>query len=137
MKLTAHKVQSDIMALLEDSKLCGNVSGKVYREGYRPRDSRLEDIVVMFITGTPTQVERGAVTLNIYIPDIVQADGVNVEDGGRTSHIEELANEWVLGLKAPLSNYKFKLLRTIHTLRDEAIKQHFVVVQLEYVYKGL
>jgi hypothetical protein len=62
---------------------------------------------------------------------------VNVEDGRRTSHIEELANEWVLGLKATLSNYKFTLLRTIYTLSDEAIKQHFVVVQLEYVYKGL
>jgi hypothetical protein len=79
-------------------------------------------------------VERGAVTLNIYVPDMVQTDGVNVEDGHRTSTIEELANAWVKSLGANMSNYKFNLLRTIHTSYDEAIKQHFVVVQLEYQF---
>lgn len=134
--LTAHKVQTDIMALLADSELCAEVSGKVYRAGYRPRDSRLEDIVVTFVTGTPSQVERGAVTLNIYVPDITPYDdGVYVEDGHRTSLIEELADRWVQSLPTSRANYKFNLLRTISTDNDEAIHQHFVVVQLEYRYK--
>lgn len=134
--LTAHKVQSDIMALLADSELCAEVSGKVYRAGYRPRDSRLEDIIVTFVTGTPSQVERGAVTLNIYVPDITPYnDGVYVEDGHRTSLIEELADRWVQSLTTSRANYKFTLLRTISTDNDEAIHQHFVVVQLEYRFK--
>lgn len=134
--LTAHKVQTDIMALLADSELCAEVSGEVYRKGYRPRDSRLEDIVVAFISGTPAQVERGAVTLNIFVPDITPYNnGVYVEDGQRTSHIEVLADRWVQSLTAERANYKFKLLRTISTDNDEAIHQHFVVVQLEYQYK--
>lgn len=134
--LTSHKVQSDIIALLKGSELCGAVSGGVYREGYRPRDSRNEDIIVMFVNGIPGQVERGAVTLNIYVPDITPYnDGVYVEDGRRTSHIEELASRWLKSLTANKSNYKFKLLRTISTANDESIHQHFVVVQLEYDYK--
>lgn len=134
--LTAHKVQTDIMALLAGSELCAEVSGKVYRAGYRPRDSRLEDIIVTFVTGTPLQVERGAVTLNIYVPDIAPYnDGVYVEDGRRTSLIEELADRWVQSLTTSRANYKFNLLRTISTDNDEAIHQHFVVVQLEYRYK--
>lgn len=134
--LTAHKVQTDIMALLADSELCAEVSGEVYRQGYRPRNSRLEDIVVTFVAGTPAQVERGAVTLNIFVPDITPYDnGVYVEDGSRTSHIEELADRWVKSLTATRTNYKFNLLRTISTDNDEAIHQHFVVVQLEYQYK--
>lgn len=134
--LTAHKVQTDIMALLADSELCAEVSGKVYRAGYRPRDSRLEDIIVTFVTGTPSQVERGAVTLNIYVPDITPYnDGVYVEDGHRTSLIEELADRWVQSLTTSRANYKFTLLRTISTDNEEAIHQHFVVVQLEYRYK--
>lgn len=134
--LTAHKVQTDIMALLADSELCAEVSGKVYRAGYRPRDSRLEDIVVTFVTGTPLQVERGAVTLNIYVPDITPYnDGVYAENGHRTSLIEELADRWVQSLTTSRANYKFNLLRTISTDNDEAIHQHFVVVQLEYRYK--
>lgn len=134
--LTAHKVQTDIMALLADSELCAEVSGEVYRYGYRPRDSRLEDIVVTFVTGTPAQVERGAVTLNIFVPDITPYnDGVYAEDGHRTSHIEELADRWVQSLTTSRTNYRFNLLRTISTDNDEAIHQHFVVVQLEYQFK--
>ena len=134
--LTAHKVQTDIMALLADSELCAEVSGEVYRYGYRPRDSRLEDVVVTFVTGTPSQVERGAVTLNIFVPDIIPYnDGVYVEDGHRTSHIEELADRWVQSLTTSRTNYRFNLLRTISTDNDEAIHQHFVVVQLEYQFK--
>lgn len=134
--LTAHQVQSDIMALLADSELCAEVSGKVYRNGYRPRDSRQEDIVVTFVTGTPAQVERGAVTLNIFVPDITPYnDGVYVEDGRRTSQIEVIADGWVQSLTAARNNYKFRLLRTISTDVDEAIHQHFVTVQLEYRFK--
>lgn len=135
--LTAHKVQTDIMALLADSELCAEVSGKVYRNGYRPRDSRLEDIVVTFVTGTPSQVEQGAVTLNIFVPDTTPYnDGVYVEDGHRTSYIEELADRWVQSLTTSRANYKFNLLRTISTDNDEAIHQHFVVVQLGYKFKN-
>lgn len=135
--LTAHKVQDDIMALLRESELVDYVTGEVYREGYRPRDSRKEDIVVIFVTGTPEQVERGAVTLNIYVPDITPYNnGVYVEDGLRVSQIEHLADLWVQSLKARRTNYLFNLLRTISTMREEATHEHFVVVQLEYTYKS-
>lgn len=135
--LTAHKVQDDIMALLRESELVNYVTGEVYREGYRPRDSRKEDIVVIFVTGTPEQVERGAVTLNIYVPDITPYNnGVYVEDGLRVSQIEHLADLWVQSLKARRTNYLFNLLRTISTMRKEATHEHFVVVQLEYTYKS-
>lgn len=135
--LTAHKVQDDIMALLRESELVDYVTGEVYREGYRPRDSRKEDIVVIFVTGTPEQVERGAVTLNIYVPDITPYNnGVYVEDGLRVSQIEHLADLWVRSLKARRTNYLFNLLRTISTMREEATHEHFVVVQLEYTYKS-
>lgn len=135
--LTAHKVQDDIMALLRESELVDYVTGEVYREGYRPRDSRKEDIVAIFVTGTPEQVERGAVTLNIYVPDITPYNnGVYVEDGLRVSQIEHLADLWVQSLKARRTNYLFNLLRTISTMREEATHEHFVVVQLEYTYKS-
>lgn len=135
--LTAHKVQDDIMALLANSRLTAEISGKMYRKGYRPRDSRLEDVEVLFINGIPGQVEQGAVTLNIFVPDITPYNnGVYVEDGLRVSQIEHLADLWVQSLKARRTNYLFKLLRTISTMREEATHEHFVVVQLEYTYKS-
>lgn len=135
--LTAHTIQDDVIALLRDSELVDHITGGVYREGYRPRDSHKEDIVVIFVTGTPEQVERGAVTLNIYVPDITPYDnGVYVEDGLRVSQIEHLADLWVQSLKARRSNYLFNLLRTISTMHEEATHEHFVVVQLGYTYKS-
>ena len=135
--LTAHKVQDDIMAMLADSKLTAEISGKVYRKGYRPRDSRLEDVEVLFVNGIPGQVEQGAVTLNIFVPDITpHNNGVYVEDGLRVARIEALADEWAASLVARRSNYRFTLLRTISTDHDEVAHEHFVAVQLEYVYKS-
>lgn len=133
--LTAEQVVTDVMSLLEHSTLSNEVTGKVYREGYRPRDSRDEDIIVGFVTGTPRQVEYGAVTLHIYVADIVNADGTSLKDGRRVAQIEQLADAWVSSIKST-TNYKFNLLRTISSIADETSSQHIVVVQLDYQYKN-
>ena len=135
--LTAKQVQTDVYNMLGDSTLSSMISGAVYREGYRPHNSDLEDAVVIFTTGTSAQIERGVVTINIYVPDIDPFDnGVLVEDGARTNELEQAAAEWVESLTADKSNYKFRLQQTIYTEEDREIKQHFVVVILQYAYKG-
>lgn len=137
MAKTAKQVQGDICQLLKDSALCTMISGEVYRNGYRPRDSRKEDAVVAFTAGLPEQIQTGVVTVNIYVPDIDPYDnGVWVEDGERTERMERLAQEWVDSLTAEVSCYKFKLQQTIYTEEEAGIKQHFVVVKLKYEYFG-
>lgn len=133
--LTAHQVQSDFIAMLKGSGLASAVNGGIYRNGYRPRDSRKEDIIVTFVNGVPRQIEEGAVTVSIYVPDIVEDDGTYVEDGRRTAELEAVADTWVSSLNASHSRYKISLMRSISTVRDEAIHQHMVAVQMEYVYK--
>ncbi len=134
---TSKQVQSDIIALLKGSTLATSVSGGVYRgtpdSNYRPRDSRQEDIVVIFTSGTPSEVETGVVTVHIYVPDITPyKDGVYYEDGKRSEAIEALAAEWVESLTCDRSNYKFELRQSIHTQANPDIHQHFVVVRLGY-----
>jgi hypothetical protein len=137
---TGKQVQSDIMALLKSSPLTQEVSknnGKVYRFGYRPRDSKAEDIVVAFTAGLPDQIETGMVTINIFIPDIDTADtdnGVMLEDGKRSDELETAAAEWVESLTVGKSDYKFALQQTIYTEAEPEIKQHFVVVKLKYEF---
>jgi uncharacterized protein YvpB len=80
-------------------------------------------------------VEYGAVTLHIYIADIVNADGTSLKDGRRVAQIEQLADGWVSSIKST-TNYKFNLLRTISSIADETSSQHIVVVQLDYQYKN-
>lgn len=138
---TAKQVQSDIIALLSGSSLVAGLSGSVYRgtadDSYRPRDSKKEDLIVIFTTGLPEQIETGVVTLNIYVPDIAPYDdGVMCEDGRRTAELETAAADWVKSLTCDRSCYRFQLQQTIHTQANLDINQHFVVVKLGYYYYG-
>lgn len=137
MAKTSKQVQGDIYRLLKDSTLYSMISGDVYRSGYRPRDSKKEDAVVIFTAGLPDQIQTGVVTVHIYVPDIDPYDnGVLVEDGERTEELEALAQRWVDSLTAEVSCYKFKLQQTICTDEADDISQHFVVVALKYEYFG-
>jgi hypothetical protein len=137
MAKTAKQVQTDIYRLIKDSTLYTKISGDVYRNGYRPRDSRLEDAVVIFTAGLPEQIQTGIVTINIYVPDIdPYENGVFVEDGERVEQVERYAQEWVDSLTAEVSSYLFKLQQTIYTMEEPTINQHFVVVKLGYKYFG-
>lgn len=135
MSRTASQVQGDVYDFLRESDLAKSLSGGVYRRGYRPRDSRLEDAEVIFTTGTPGEIETGVVTINIYCADIdPYNNGVLVENGQRIGEIEKAADKWVKTLVAGKSNYLFSLKQTIHSTADTEIKQHFVVIRLNYRY---
>lgn len=134
---TGKQIQGDVYRLLAASQLATQLSGHVYRDGYRPRDSRLEDATVTFTAGTPGDIPTGIVTVNIYVPDIdPDGDGTWVEDGQRTEEIERLAASWVDGLTADVSSYLFRLQDTIRTEAEPDIRQHFVTIRLKYRYCG-
>ena len=134
MAKTGKEIQDDFYRMLVGSTLAGAVSGRVYKNGYRPRDSKAEDIIVIFTTGLADQIQSGVVTLNIYVPDVAPYDnGVLVEDGVRTMAIERAAADWVTA-NAGSTNYRLRLQRAITTDYEESIQQHFVVVQLRYDY---
>lgn len=131
MAKTAKQVQTDIIDLLRNSELAAEITGNIYRKGYRPRDSRQEDIIVIFTTGIPDEIQTGVVTINIFIPDIdPYGNGVQVEDGERSEALEALAQRWVDNLSG--TNYLFELQQTIYTEAEPEINQHFVVVKLRY-----
>lgn len=133
MTKTAKQVQTDILDLLRGSELAAGISGGVYREGCRPRDSRLEDAIVIFTAGLPGEIQTGVVTVNVFIPDTDPYDnGVLVEDGERTEAIEVLAQRWVDSLPSSGTDYRFELKQTIYTEAEPDINQHFIVVKLGY-----
>lgn len=137
MAKTAKQIQGDVYTLLRDSPLYTMISGEVYRNGLRPRDSHLEDAVVIFTTGLPDEIQTGIVTINIFVPDIdPYENGLWVEDTERTERLEALAQAWVDSLTAEVSCYRFELQQTISTYDEPDIRQHFVCVKLKYRYYG-
>lgn len=127
---TAYQIQGDFYNLLKQSNLAKNITGKVYREGYRPKDSQKEDAIVIFTTGIPTQIHQGSITINIYTP-FVDIGGTLLENGKRCEQLEIMAGEWVKSILGE-SPYLIQLAQTIHTNQDTDIHQSFVVVRLRY-----
>lgn len=137
MAKTGSQIQGDVYALLRGSSLSQLISGDVYRKGYRPRDSRKEDAVVIFTGGFADEIQEGVVTVNIYVPDIdPYRNGVLTENGDRTAELERAAADWVKTLTANLGGYVFRLSQTIYTEAEPDINQHFVVVKLRYRFFG-
>lgn len=135
MTITSKQVQGDIYRFLKDSTLSAIISGGVYRNGMRPRDSEAEDAVVTFVTGLVGEVQTGVVVVNIFVKDIdPYSNGVLVEDSARTEQIEAAAVSWVESLTCARSNYKFSLATAIQTFEEQAINQHFVSIRLNYEY---
>lgn len=137
MPRTASQIQSDVYELLRGSDFARMLTGGVYRAGFRPRDSKFEDAVVIFTTGAiGGDIESGVVTINVFCPDIdPYGNGVLVCDGERVAALEVSAAQWVESLTADKSNYLFRLKETIHTTEDPDINQHFVVIKLAYRYQ--
>lgn len=133
MQKTGSQVQEDVFRFLKESELSKAISGKVYKDDTRPRDSRKEDAVVVFTAGIPGEIQEGVVTINIHVPDLKPfRNGVTAKDVRRCGEIEALAQAWVESLTAAKSPYLFSLQESIHTVADDAISQHFIVVKLNF-----
>lgn len=133
MKLTGQKIVSDVIALLRDTPIAEAIGGNIYRGGLRPRDSKAEDLVVIFTDADAGQFQDGTVTLNIYVPDIRNgSNGVLVSDEGRCEVLETLAQESLDLLTVARCNYWFRLRDAIHTRHDDEIDQSFIVARIGF-----
>lgn len=133
--LTGGQVESDFYRLLQGSALAEEVSGGIYFETARPRDSRLEDIVVIFTAGETSQIQEGKVTLNIYVPDITPyANGQKVRDKQRIDYLSGLAMDWIGSIRPSETRYRIGTRSTVTYDRDGETGQHFIAVHLWYKY---
>ena len=131
MNYTAQQLEDHLYALVKAYDW--GVSGEVYHGGMRPRDSRLENIIVSYVSGLAGEVQSAILYVNIYVPDIdPYANGVLVQDMGRTAALEGKAQEFAATLTD--SQFKWELYGNIHTTEAIDIKQHAVVIPLQVYY---
>ena len=135
MTKTAKEIQSDFVAMLKASSLATAVNGEVYRHGYRPRDSRKEDIDVIITSATAQQMQEGVVTVHIYVPDVdPYGNGVLVEDGERTAQLERLCQDWLDTHPERDTPYVCYIYDAVSTIEFADIQQHAVVMQIRFKY---
>lgn len=130
---TGSRVQGDVIRLLRGGALAALARGGIYRAGMRPADSEAEDIVVAFTAGQPGEIERGAVTVDVFVPDVAAGQGRVARDGARCEALEAAAARWVEGLTCgACGGYRFELQRAIRTEEAPGTGCHIVVVKLLY-----
>lgn len=112
--------------------LKGKISGEVYPSDTRPRDSKLEDAVIVASSPSPDQFQQGRVRILIYVRDIDNGSGRPVKDVERLQELEPLGEPIIELLNEALLDYGFSFLTAPDTGHDPATPEHFVNIHLQY-----
>lgn len=125
------QIEQDIYDALA-SFLADKISGEVYPSDTRPRDSELEDAVIIASEATPDQYQKGRVRILIYVRDIDNNSGRPVKDAERLQELEQLGEPILDLLNDTLLEYAFEFLTAPSTGHDPATPEHFVNIHLQY-----
>lgn len=128
---TTGEIKDDIYALLRHKPISDDLTGSVYFQGLRPKDSRLEDTIIAVTTATADEVQQGVIAILVYVPDIT-VNGLIQEQTERTRAIERALNAWCRQMTAGKSDYLFKLKEAVTTDKEAATNQHFVTARLGF-----
>lgn len=82
-------IKDDIYNHIKRSVLATAVTGKLCKQGVRPKESKLEDVVISLIANQNGQLQEAVVNVNIYVEDIKKSDGQHIEN---TIRLRELCN---------------------------------------------
>lgn len=90
------QIENDFFHMVKDSPIASAIGGKVYRDGTRPRNSKAEDAVVIFVAGLDGQIQDGVVVLNVFVPKKpFGKDTEPVKDIKRVDALEQLIRDWL------------------------------------------
>lgn len=127
MLRTEQHIEGDIYKIVSESALGKAVRGRVYRPDMRPDNARGEDIVVKFLAGQDAQFQTAEVVVNVYVADMVTADGQRVRDFKRIEELEELVHDMV---RNDSSDYGLETAGTPTVIHHEEIDQYCLNVRL-------
>lgn len=130
MKKVSEEVEEDIFKLVKSSAIASAIGGNIYRNGMRPFNSRNEDVVIVFLTGTDSQIQSGIVNINAYVPDIDMGVQLLVKNISRCKALGIILKDLPASMKSDL--YRFTLDSMIQTFEEKDINQHYVNARLKF-----
>ena len=133
---TGLEVESDIYEMLQNSPIHLVVNGQIYKGETRPfvgkNDNPKEDIVVRYLTGISSQMQRGVVIVNVYCPYIKSGDKVFIRNTSRCQKFERKLDETFHYLQSIHSDYYFEFDGAIQTYNEDEINQTFSTLRIKY-----
>ena len=86
-------IKDDVYALINNSPLASTVTGKICKQGVRPKGSDKEDVVIAVVANLNGQIQEAVVNVNIYVADDIKSDGQNQEATIRLRELCRIASE--------------------------------------------
>ena len=86
-------IKDDVYAIIKQSPIAAAVTGKVCKQGVRPKGSDKEDVVIAVVTNMNGQIQEAVVNVNIYVKDDIKSDGQNQEATIRLRELCRIASE--------------------------------------------
>lgn len=68
-------IKDDMFRWIKASQLASAVTGKICKQGVRPKNSKLEDVVISVVANENGQIQEAVVNVNIYVMDDQKDDG--------------------------------------------------------------
>lgn len=122
-------IKDDLYKFVKDGPLATAVSGKVCKQGVRPKGSDKEDIVISVIANENGQIQEATVNVNIYVADDVKSDGQNQEATIRLRELCKIASE-TLEVGSG-DDYRFTL-ESQRVLAVEDTREHVINNKISY-----
>lgn len=107
------------------------IKGNVYKANERPLDAQTEDCCIAIIAGNASQIQEGEVVVNIYVQDVMNAEGLWKENRERTEAMEHIL-EGLPMLLTSMGDIRFTASGMILTLAEEDIHQHFASIKMSF-----
>lgn len=122
-------IKDDVHSFIKKSPLASAVTGKVCKQGIRPKGSDKEDVVISVIANQNGQIQEAVVNVNIYVKDDIKADGQNQEATIRLRELCEIASDTLEVGRG--EDFRFTL-ESQHVIEVEATKEHVINNRLNY-----
>lgn len=125
-------IKDDVYELIKKSPLASAVTGKICKQGVRPKGSDKEDVVISVIANLNGQIQEAVVNVNIYVADDIKSDGQNQEATIRLRELCQIASD-ILEVGSG-EDFRFSL-ESQHVLAVEDAKVH--VINNRIIYKQI
>ncbi len=125
-------IKDDIYNALKGSSLASAVTGKICKQGVRPKGSSSEDVTISVIANVNGQIQEAIVNVNIYVMDDHKSDGQYQEATIRLRELCALAGESLEVGYGPGYRFSLDSQRVL-----EVSETHEHVINNRIVYKQL
>lgn len=122
-------IKDDVYAFIKKTPLAAAVTGKICKQGVRPKGSDKEDVVIAVVTNMNGQIQEAVVNVNIYVKDDIKSDGQNQEATIRLRQLCEIASDTLEVGRG--EDFRFTL-ESQHVIEVPGTKEHVINSKLNY-----